>query len=72
LAVRGIVAEGGTADRGAFVVVRRDDAARLAERIKSAGIDADARGSFLRLCPDVLTTSDEIVRAAEALARAAA
>ena len=72
LAVRGIVAEGGTADRGAFVVVRRDDAARLAERIKSAGIDADARGPFLRLCPDVLTTAEEIVRAAEALARAAA
>jgi kynureninase len=72
LAARGIVAEGGTADRGAFVVVRRDDAARLAAHIKSAGIDADARGSWLRLCPDVLTTSDEIVLAAEALARAAA
>ena len=72
LAARGIVADGGTADRGAFVVVRRDDAGRLAERMKSAGIDVDARGPWLRLCPDVLTSGEEIERAAEALARAAA
>jgi len=33
-------------------------------------VDVDARGSFLRLCPDVLTTDDELVRAADALAAA--
>jgi hypothetical protein len=27
----------------------------------------DARGPWLRLCPDVLTTDDELVRAADAL-----
>jgi len=69
---RGVSAEGGTADRGAFVVVRRDDALRLAEDMKAAGVDVDARGARLRLCPDVLTTSDEISRAADVLARVAA
>ena len=68
LGERGIHATGGTPDRGAFVVVRRDNAAALAGRMGMAGVDVDARGSFLRLCPDVLTTDDELVRAADALA----
>lgn len=72
LGARGVQAEGGTDDRGAFVVVRRADAPRLAERMKSAGIDVDARGPWLRLCPDVLTTGAEIAHAAETLAHAAA
>jgi kynureninase len=72
LAERGIAAQGGTADRGAFVVVRRDDAGTLAERMRAAGIDVDARGRSLRLCPDVLTTADELRRAADVLARVAA
>jgi kynureninase len=72
LRVRGVTAEGGSGDRGAFVVVRRDDAPRLAEGMKAAGVDVDARGAWLRLCPDVLTTLDEISRAADVLARVAA
>jgi hypothetical protein len=28
----------------------------------------DARGAWLRLCPDVLTTDDELVRAADGVA----
>jgi kynureninase len=71
LAARGVAAEGGTPHRGAFVVVFREDAPQLAERMKYAGIDVDARGAWLRLCPDVLTTSEEIARAAEALGRLA-
>ena len=63
-----MAALGGTPDRGAFVVVRRDDAAALAERMKAAGIDVDARGRWLRLCPDVLTGDEELVRAADTLA----
>jgi len=70
LGERGIHARGGTPDRGAFAVVRRDDAVALARRLSAAGVDVDARGSFLRLCPDVLTTDDELVRAADALAAA--
>lgn len=70
LAERGIAAQGGTPERGAFVVVRHDDAVMLAQRMGSRGIDVDARGRFLRLCPDVLTRDDELVRAADALAAA--
>jgi kynureninase len=71
LAERGVEALGGTPDRGAFVVVRRDDASALAERMKAAGIDVDARGPWLRLCPDVLTGDEELVRAADTLASVA-
>jgi len=68
LSQRGIAADGGAVDRGAFVVVQRDDAPQIAERMRAAGIDVDARGPWLRLCPDVLTTSGEIARAADVLA----
>lgn len=70
LAERGITALGGSADRGAFVVVRRQDATAVADRLKARGIDVDARGTFLRLCPDLLTTDGELLRAAAALASA--
>lgn len=72
LAARGIEAHGATPDRGAFVLVKRADAARITERLRARGVDADARGDCLRLCPDVLTTGDELVRAADALALAIA
>jgi len=68
LSQRGSAADGGVVDRGAFVVVQRDDAPQIAERMRAAGIDVDARGPWLRLCPDVLTTSGEIARAADVLA----
>ena len=71
LAAAGIHAEGGTADRGAFVVVRHRDARAWAEALASRGIVTDARGEWLRLCPDVLTTAAELDQAANALADAA-
>ena len=52
LAERGIAAQGGTAQRGAFVVVRHDDAVAIAGRMGEQGVDVDARGRYLRLCPD--------------------
>ena len=70
LAERGIAAQGGTPERGAFVVVRRDDAVATAAWMGEQGVDVDARGRYLRLCPDILTTDDELVRAADALAAA--
>jgi len=68
LAVRGIAAQGGTEDRGAFVVVEDSRAGEWAERLREQGIVTDARGPCLRLCPDILNTEDELVRAAAALA----
>ncbi len=68
LAERGIVADGGTANRGAFVVVRHRDARAWSAVLASRGVATDARGEWLRLCPDVLTTDAELVAAAVALA----
>lgn len=70
---RGVAATGGTEDRGAFLAVRigsdGDDAAvRCAEMSAGRGVITDARGPWLRLCPDVLTTGDELVRAAAVVA----
>jgi kynureninase len=65
---RGFAAQGGTEDRGAFVIVVDDRAVAWAGQLLGAGIVTDARGRCLRLCPDLLTTDAELVAAAEALA----
>jgi kynureninase len=70
LAAHGVEAEGGAEDRGAFVVVRADDAIAMADALDARGIHTDARGSYLRLCPDALTTDAELVTAARVLADA--
>jgi kynureninase len=62
---RGVGAEGGAGDRGAFVVIRDPHAVELALVLQERGVHGDARGSYLRLCPDVLTTDAELVAAAE-------
>ena len=58
-------AEGGTENRGAFVIIRDPHAVELAVVLQERGVHGDARGSYLRLCPDVLTTDAELVAAAE-------
>lgn len=68
LKLRGMIARGGTPDQGAFVVVHHRCAPAWAERMHQRGIVADARGEWLRLCPDVLTTLAEIDTAADVLA----
>jgi kynureninase len=74
LAERGVSATGGSPDFGAFIVVdcRGDGASRAARRgveaLAARGVIADARGHRIRLCPDVLTTSDELDHVARAFA----
>jgi kynureninase len=63
----GIAAYGGTEDRGAFVVATDARAASWRAALAERGIVTDARGIYLRLCADILTTDDELLRAAEAL-----
>jgi len=76
LAERGISASGGRSDHGAFIVLTQAgaDAARESRRgvvaMAARGIIADARGPRVRLCPDVLTTTDELDLAASAIALA--
>jgi kynureninase len=67
LAGQRVRATGGTPDRGAFVVVEADDAARWCAALAGRGIVADARGPRLRLCPDVVTRDTDLVAAAVAL-----
>lgn len=69
LAEQGIAAVGGTVDRGAFAVVRDTRARAWAAALRDAGVIVDARGEWLRLCPDVLTTAAELERAALTLGR---
>jgi kynureninase len=66
---KGIKADGGDEYHGAFVVVRHAEAGKLAEGLATAGVDSDARGSYLRLCPDILSGRAELVSAAERLRR---
>jgi kynureninase len=68
----GFDTRGGTDDQGAFATVRHDGAEALASALREAGIVVDARGPWLRLCPDVVTTRAELDIAVERLARCAA
>lgn len=68
LASAGVQAKGGTTDRGAFVTVISPRAREWCDALASRGVVADARGRFLRLCPDILTTDREIAAVAEAVA----
>ncbi|MEO8344350.1 MAG: aminotransferase class V-fold PLP-dependent enzyme [Betaproteobacteria bacterium] len=67
LCERGFSAQGGTQSRGAFVVVCDDRAEAWADQLRGARVIADARGRYLRLCPDLLTTQVELIAAADAL-----
>jgi kynureninase len=70
LADAGIDAIGGDADHGAFLSVRYANASDLAKKIVESNVITDARGEWLRLCPDCLTRDDELRTAASALHRA--
>jgi len=68
----GVEAIGGSEDRGAFVVLRRPDAPALVSALARRGIVTDARGGYLRLGPDLLTTEEELERAASVIAELSA
>ena len=73
LAAQEVSAVGGGDDRGAFCVVsfeamEKGTAQHCARAIMERGVACDARGFWLRLCPDLLTTDDELVRAARIVA----
>ncbi|MEO8974575.1 MAG: aminotransferase class V-fold PLP-dependent enzyme [Casimicrobiaceae bacterium] len=68
LAAYAIEARGGEAMRGAFVVVHDARAAQWAQALARLGIAVDARGPWLRICPDLLTTEADLKAVATALA----
>ena len=66
---RDVHASGSNADHGAFCVVSfashaEGAATRCAQGLAARGLACDARGPWLRLCPDILTSDDELQRAA--------
>jgi kynureninase len=75
LAAKGIAASGGDDAHGAFCVVEFEakqarSAPACVAALNRRGVIADARGPWLRLCPDLLTTDEDLDRAAAALAAA--
>jgi kynureninase len=68
LAGYGLAARGGDDAHGAFVVKHDPDAESWCERLLARGVVTDARGRYLRACPDILTTDAELTRAAEVIA----
>jgi kynureninase len=68
LRAEGIEATGAREDRGAFVIVRHPRAQEVVNALREQGVVADARGNFLRLCPDILNTEQELSSAAQRLA----
>jgi len=67
LAAQGLGATGGREDHGAFVVVEDPRAVEWSGSLATRDVVSDARGRYLRLCPDILTTDDQLVRASAML-----
>jgi kynureninase len=58
---------GGDASHGAFLAIRLACATKMPPLLQQQGIICDARGEWLRLCPDCLTRDEELRRAASVL-----
>jgi len=58
-------AEGADEAHGAFVALVHPDATTLADRLAENQINVDARGTYLRMCPDILNSRAELERAAK-------
>jgi len=72
LAAHGVRVTGADEAHGAFLTVVHPQAVQLAGRLAEEGVKCDARGEYLRLCPDVLTSDAELVDAADRVAQVAA
>jgi kynureninase len=61
--------KGGDQDHGAFLAIHLAKAMEFPARLQREGIICDARGEWLRLCPDCLTRDEELRCAAATLGR---
>jgi kynureninase len=61
--------KGGDEDHGAFLTIRLANAPEFPAKLEREGIICDARGQWLRLCPDCLTRDEDLRCAAGALGR---
>lgn len=67
LARQGVQALGADDAHGAFLTVTHAEAPAIADALRARGVGTDARGEFLRLCPDILNTDGELEQAARVL-----
>ncbi len=70
LVEQGIAILGADLPRGAFLAVPAPEAEAAAAELQAKGVAADARGDLLRLCPDILNSSQELAEAAVRVAHA--
>ena len=68
LAQAGIAATGADEEHGGFLTVEDTDAASLTKSLEQCGVIADARGRWLRLSPDYLTSDTQMRETAVILA----
>jgi kynureninase len=75
-ALRGYLADsgihtvkGGDDNHGAFLAIRLANAPEFPTKLEREGILCDARGEWLRFCPDCLTRDEDLRRAAAALSK---
>jgi kynureninase len=52
------------ADYGAFVTLKHPGAQVISSKLRERKIKTDARGDYLRLCPDILNTAEDLQNAA--------
>ena len=67
LSLRGVASEGAGDEHGAFLTISHADTPRLVAGLARHNIVVDARGEYLRLCPDILNTESELAQVAEEL-----
>ncbi|MGQ5523320.1 aminotransferase class V-fold PLP-dependent enzyme [Chitinimonas sp. PSY-7] len=70
LADLGVASFGASMHYGAFITIPHAAPMVLAEQLKQAGINGDARAAGLRLCPDLLNTEAQLQQAANVIAQA--
>ncbi|HZT62613.1 MAG TPA: hypothetical protein VFA36_05725, partial [Burkholderiales bacterium] len=56
--------QGAGEDHGAFVTLRNPKAKALSAELEKKGVKTDARGEYLRICPDFLNSRQELQTAA--------
>ena len=57
--------EGAGDAHGAFLTLKHPGAKVIAEKLYEKGVRTDARGEYLRICPDFLNTAEELDQAAQ-------
>ena len=67
LTKQGITVYGASTNYGAFLTLKHPQAQFLSSQLEKQGVKTDARGEYLRLCPDILNPRAELERAAATL-----